>query len=49
MQGIDASNITRFSDFPLSTQTLEGLSAAGFVKPTDIQHEALARGLEVSS
>lgn len=45
-QGIDASNITRFSDFPLSTQTLEGLSAAGFVKPTDIQHEALARGLE---
>lgn len=72
---MDASEVTSFSDFPLSARTKRGLfpvrtparlfappssshgycvfdlcpglQQAGFVTPTDIQKDALARGLEV--
>eukprot|EP00042_Codosiga_hollandica_P056011 m.797141 g.797141 ORF g.797141 m.797141 type:complete len:894 (-) comp59253_c0_seq5:392-3073(-) len=45
-QGIDASTITKFSSLPLSAATLRGLTDSGFVTPTHIQTDALARALE---
>ena len=42
----DTSTRTRFSDYPLSRRTLDGLDAAGFVQPTAIQHQSLIRALK---
>eukprot|EP00038_Savillea_parva_P008366 m.176464 g.176464 ORF g.176464 m.176464 type:complete len:764 (-) comp14177_c0_seq1:181-2472(-) len=36
---------TRFTDFPLSRRTLDGLESGGFVAPTAIQRHSLLRGL----
>jgi len=45
--GVDGKAFRKFAEFPLSRRTQAGLLAAGFVTPTDIQKEALARCLEV--
>lgn len=47
---IDASKVKKFSDFPLSIATLQGLKCAGFEEPTEIQRESIGfalRGLDV--
>ncbi|XP_074650958.1 putative ATP-dependent RNA helicase DDX10 [Tubulanus polymorphus] len=35
------TDLKHFDDFPLSKKTKEGLTAAGYVEPTDIQRESL--------
>ena len=42
---IDPDQIERFSDFPLSPPTWEGLMKNGFAKPTDIQKAAIPLAL----
>ncbi|VDK20281.1 unnamed protein product [Anisakis simplex] len=41
----DVSKFEKFDDFPLSTQTQNGLSEADFVKPTEIQRDSLQYSL----
>lgn len=47
---INVASIETFSDFPISSRTLRGLSDAGFTKPTEIQKDGIAlalRGMDV--
>lgn len=41
----DTSQLDSFRDFPLSYKTLKGLQHAGYVRPTDIQREAILLAL----
>eukprot|EP00088_Acartia_fossae_P000239 TRINITY_DN10087_c0_g1_i4.p1 TRINITY_DN10087_c0_g1~~TRINITY_DN10087_c0_g1_i4.p1 ORF type:complete len:828 (-),score=245.94 TRINITY_DN10087_c0_g1_i4:195-2648(-) len=49
-QQIDPGQVKKFSDFPLSPETLKGLKHLGFDQPTEIQRESLGlalRGLDI--
>lgn len=43
---IDSTNIKKFSDFPLSTNTLKGLKENGYEVPTEIQRESIGFALQ---
>ncbi|ESO84953.1 hypothetical protein LOTGIDRAFT_81796, partial [Lottia gigantea] len=43
---INTSKVEKFTDFPLSKLTLEGLASAKYIKPTDIQREAIGLALQ---
>ncbi|XP_057661618.1 probable ATP-dependent RNA helicase DDX10 [Diorhabda carinulata] len=43
---IDTSQIKKFGDFPLSSQTLKGLRESGYHKPTEIQRETIGLALQ---
>ncbi|KAL1435959.1 hypothetical protein MTO96_010721 [Rhipicephalus appendiculatus] len=44
-EDFDSKNAKTFKDFPLSTKTQLGLQEAGYVKPTEIQQEAIGLAL----
>jgi len=47
---IDVSSVEAFTDFPISKRTINGLTDAGFTKPTDIQKDGISlalRGMDV--
>lgn len=49
-EGIESSKIETFDDFPISKRTLESLSKARYMKPTEIQRESIGialRGFDV--
>ncbi|XP_055955172.1 probable ATP-dependent RNA helicase DDX10 [Patella vulgata] len=43
---INSSKVEKFTDFPLSKLTLDGLSASKYSKPTDIQRESIGLALQ---
>ncbi|KAL5010301.1 hypothetical protein ScPMuIL_012606 [Solemya velum] len=43
---IDSANIKKFTDFPLSGKTQEGLKGANYDTPTEIQQEAIGLALQ---
>ena len=44
-EGLEARDIARFTDLPLSPNTLDGLKSCGYSVPTEIQREAIPLAL----
>ena len=44
-EGLEALNIAKFTDLPLSPNTLDGLKSCGYSVPTEVQREAIPLAL----
>lgn len=43
---INPKKVEKFSDFPLSRKTLQGLQKSNYVKPTEIQRQSIGYALQ---